>query len=74
MLYSVAIIKRPAGDAEPDALEEVVYGPVNLMASRHEDASMVANRLIAQAASEGKLPGGWTNRHYVAGVSYTHFT
>jgi hypothetical protein len=74
VLYSVAIIKRPPTDTMPPGVEELVYGPVTIMGERHDDVGTIANRVIAQASSEGKLPEGWSSRHYVAGLSYSHFT
>jgi len=73
MLYSVAIMKRPE-ETTPPGVEELIYGPVNIIGARHDDIGTIANRLIAQASSEGKLPEGWSSRHYVAGLSYSHFT
>lgn len=76
MLYSVAIMKRPteAEDTTHDGADLLIYGPVTINAARHDDMQAVANRVIAQAANEGKLPGGWGGRHYVAGLSYSAFT
>lgn len=74
-LYSVAILKRPPATADGDVpMDEIVYGPATVQGARHEDASQIANRVIAKAAAEGKLPDGWSSRHYVAGISYSVFT
>jgi hypothetical protein len=75
MLYSVAIMKRAAHDdiVKGAVAEELIYGPVNIICGE-SDYNAVGNKVIAQAAIEGKLPGGWTDRMYVCGTQYAHFT
>lgn len=74
MLFSVAILRRPTCDeAAAGSVEEIIYGPVTMLVYDC-DHTAVANRAIAEAANNGKLPGGWSESMYVCGVPYQHFT